>query len=205
MAREFSKADEPIVRAAMGKRLAGAKLTSDEQRALARWERHDREQRAWEIYAAVPKRHYCEMAGRQVKVVNQQADRYGLKALLGPTVDLRALLRQFHDFLAANWLRFEQDIEEAAILSGGSGNSPNMERYRGYKADLAALEVEERRGELIPRADARSGMLMGVSRLRTATEQLEREFGIEARAIIDEALDQWAADIEERFSLGHAA
>ena len=39
MAREFSKADEPIVRAAMGKRLAGVKLTGEEQRALSRWER----------------------------------------------------------------------------------------------------------------------------------------------------------------------
>lgn len=205
MARELSKGDEALVRLAMGKQLAGARLSAEESRALRRWERHDRESRAWEVYAAIPKRHYCEMAGRQVKVVNQQGERYGLKALLSPVIDLRVLLRQFHDFLAANWMRFEQDIEEAAILSGGSGNSPNMERYRGYKADLAALEVEEKRGDLIPRADARAGMLIVVSRLRAATEQLEREFGIEARAVIDDALDQAAVDIEERFSLGQVA
>lgn len=199
MALPVSKADEALVRLAMGKEWAGEVLTGEESRALRRWEKAEWEKTCWKVYGSVPKKHYRELSGRQDKVINQQADRYGLSALLGPTVDLGKLLRQFHDFLAKHWLRFEQDIEAAEILTGGNATSPAMERYRGYKADLAALEVEAKQGELLPRSDCRVAMLTVAGIIRTAGEHLDREFGPGAREILEAALDDCVVKIEEMF------
>ena len=59
------------------------------------------------------------MSGRQTKVLNEQADRYGLP-LGGPVIDLPKLARALHDFLAANAKKLNTD--DTALLGGG--NSP---------------------------------------------------------------------------------
>lgn len=202
MAEKLSGEDEALVRRAMGKELVGEALTGAESRALRRWEKLERERVAWEVYAAVPKKHYREMSGRQDKVINQQAERYGLSALLGPTVDLRRLLPQLHDFLAKHWHRFEEEIEADSIMTGGAANSPAMERYRQFKGDLASLEVEERQGSLLPRAEVREGLLVIAGVIRTAGEHLEREYGVGARAVLDGALDDAEAKIRRLVAAG---
>jgi hypothetical protein len=196
---EISKVDEMLVRAAMGKELEGFPLSGEESRALRRWEKADWEKAMDKAYAAMPKKRWCAYSGRSHQVLGQQAERYGLSALTGPTIDLRVLARQIHDFLAKNWLRFERDIEAAELLTGGAANSPNMERYRGYKADLAALEVEEKQGELLPRAEVRAGMLVVAGIIRTMGEHLEREYGAGARELLDAALDDCVVKIGAMF------
>lgn len=200
MNEKIDAEEEALVRVAMGKELGGEALSGEETRALRRWERGEWEKTCWKVYRSVPKKHYVALSGRQVKVLQQQAERYGLSALnAGPSIDLNVLLKQMHDFLAKNWRRFEEEIEAADILTGGAALSPNMERYRGYKADLAKLEVEARQGDLLPRADCRSGMLAIAGVIRTAGEHLEREFGAVAREILEAALDDCVVKIESMF------
>jgi hypothetical protein len=183
-----------------GKAAAGERLTRVEAAALARQEKAEEERLRWRLLEAVPKKDYVAMSGRQQKVLDQQADRYGLTALRETKIPIPKLLRQFHDFLAKNWARFEKEIEGDAILLGGpEKGSPAAERYRGYKADLAKLELEERQGELLPRGETRRGMLDVAGIIRTAGEQLDREFGPAAREVLDAALDEATAKIAQMF------
>lgn len=197
--------DDVLLRAVLRKELAGEKLTAAEARVLKRHEREEEERHRWRVYAAIPKKDYVAMSGRQYKIVDEQGERYGLTALKEPVIDLRALLRQVHDLLAAKWHQFGKEIEADALLSGGPGNSPAQERYRSYKADLAGLEVEAKRGELLPRADVKVGMLVVVNLIRSAVEQIDREFGEEARVILDAALSQAVVEIEERWGVPSGA
>lgn len=192
--------NDEIVERALTRQSAGLPLSREEAAALRAWERAERERVAWEVYAAIPKRHYVEMSGRQVKVINEQADKYGLPALLGPTVDLRALLRQFHDFLARHARQFAAAIDEEAVMAEGLvKGSPAAERYRSLKADMAELDRDRMRGELLPRAETREALGQVASVIRLAGERLEREHGRDARLILDEALDEAEAGIDAAF------
>lgn len=192
--------DEGLVRRAMERQVAGLSLSNAEAQALRVWERLERERVAWEVYAAVPKKHYCEMSGRQVKVVNEQAERYGLDALLGPTVDLRKLLRQVHDFFAKYGARFAQAVDEEAVMAAGlEKGSPAAERYREMKADIEEMKRDGMYGELLPRAEMRKGLAAVASTIRIAGERLEREYGPGAREILDEALDEAEDTIDALF------
>lgn len=75
------------------------------------------------------------------------------------------------------------------LLAGGAGSSPALERYREARADLAHLELQERKKDLLPREKVHEVFTRIGSRLRDAGEQLEREHGSEAHQVIDEALD----------------
>lgn len=72
-------------------------------------------------------------------------------------------------------------------------DSPMLERYRKLRGDLAELDVEMRRGNLLPRDAVR--VLIGriAVRLRQAGEALQRMVGDAAVGIFQEALDDAVA------------
>jgi hypothetical protein len=81
-----------------------------------------------------------------------------------------------------------QAVGDDPLLSGS--DSPNLERYRRIKGDLAELELEERRRThvdvgLLEAALVRFGML-----LRRAGEILQRRFGVEAAEIFNNAIEE---------------
>src|SRR4051794_36283760 len=94
------------------------------------------------------------MSGRQAKVINEQAERYGL-AFGGPTIDLPRFVRTLHDFLAKNALKLARDDDE---LMQCAPSSPALERYREERAALARLDRLEREGVLMPRDKAREAL-----------------------------------------------
>lgn len=132
------------------------------------------------------------MSGRQAKVLKEQADRYGLP-LGGATVNLPALARALHDFLAENAQKLSADDE---LMRGDGSSSPALERYREERAAIARLDRLEREGKLVDREQARDGMLRVASLLRTAGETLQRQFGTAAYEILDEALVDAEREIE---------
>src|SRR3954464_8087314 len=79
----------------------GEELTVREQSVLKRFEKDREEQLRWKYYASIPQKHWRTMSGRQTKVLQEQADRYGIP-FGGATVDLSRVVRCIHDFLAAN-------------------------------------------------------------------------------------------------------
>ena len=110
-------ADKATAQRAARKLFDGQDLTKAERDALARYEKAKEERLRWQYYHTVPKKHYRAMSGRQDKVLNEQAKRYDLP-IGGPVIDLEALLRRFHDFLAENAVKLARD--EDPLMQVGS-------------------------------------------------------------------------------------
>jgi phage terminase Nu1 subunit (DNA packaging protein) len=81
---------------------------------------------------------------------------------------------------------------EADPLLAGPADSPELERYRKFRADLSELDLRKRRGELVEVADLREALGVVALRLRTLGLDLTREFGADAQRHLDKAL----ADVE---------
>lgn len=176
--------------------LAGQTPTVREETCLRRVQRHKDEEAALEAYSAVPKGMWCRWAGRQSKVVNEQAFRYGLP-LNGRTIDLSDLALAFHDFLARNSRKLAAPDSDDPMLGGGT--SPALERYRLANAQKAELDLEERAGELVQRARVRDTLLEFAAILRGAGETLGRLHGPEALDILDEAIGDCEALVTRAF------
>lgn len=126
------------------------------------------------------------MSGRQAKIINEQADRYGIP-FAGAMVDLPAVVRALHDFLAAN----------AKILGLHEDVLALTKRKRTADAELAELNLQAQQGRLIDRSELQEGWSILAHLLRRAGEMLQRDYGPDAEAIIEEALDEADGIIDE--------
>jgi hypothetical protein len=174
--------------------LGGQQLSQREQSALKRFEKEKEERLRWQYYAAIPQKHWREMSGRQTKVLNEQALRYELP-FGGPVVNLPAVVRGLHDFLADNATKLGKDDDE---LMQGAG-SPALERYREERAQLARLDRLEREQQLLPRDEVRDALARIATIMRGAGETLARQFGQAAADIQFDALDDCEREIRNAF------
>jgi hypothetical protein len=163
------KIDPELVRAALEKKRAGKALKERERRALAAFERQQREKVCAEVLAAIPKKWWVAHAGpgRDHKVVNGQARLHGIP-LLGESIDLAAFVRWFHDFLAAN----------ARELSRAKASQNGELTWKERKEKEQALLVEQTRltraKELIPAAEVHEVYAVFASAVRRHGENLQR-------------------------------
>ena len=188
--------DRQMASAAYRKVMAGETPTSQERAALKRFEKEQEEQRRWQYYDSIPQKHWRQMSGRQAKVINEQAERYGIP-FGGRTINLPRVVRAIHDFLANNARKLLDSDDDDLLHS--SASSPALERYREERAKLAKLDRLEREGELVRIADIRYGLGNVASVLRRAGEALQRQFGDGAVEILNEAYDDAAAEIQRHF------
>jgi len=189
-----SRVDADLVARAYRKVMDRQELTKPERAALKRHEREKEERLRWQYYAAIPQKHWRQMSGRQTKVLHEQAARYGIP-FGGSAINLPAVVRAFHDFLADNAQKLARDDDP---LMQGTG-SPALERYREERAAMARLDRLEREQKLIPRDTARESLGRIAAILRGAGESLQREFGSAAVEILYEALDDSQREIERAF------
>lgn len=185
--------DRRLAAEALKAKAAGKKPTGEQKAALRRVQ-NEREARDRERhYRTMPKRDYCRLSGRQPKVVNEQADRYGL-ALRGDTIDLYQVLKGFHDLLAKYSARLVDEDDE---LLDPEQTSPALERLREEKWKLARLDRLEREQQLVPREQIHELLGRGANLLRQAGERLQRQFGSDALEILNGALDAFSREIEQ--------
>ena len=93
------------------------------------------------------------------------------------------------------------------VASGGSesdpllvgGPSPALEDYRRQKAELAKLDLAERRDDLVNLAEFRDVHQRAARVLRKTGEQLQRQCGHDAWQIFDEGLVAAAKEIDGYF------
>jgi hypothetical protein len=172
-----------LAQSAIAKMRAGKTPTRQEAAALKRVEREREEAARWDFYRTIPKKHWRMMSGRQEKVLNEQAERYGLP-IGGAVIDLTSFVKRFHDFLAEN-------ARKLAMATGADseGESPSLERKRAADAQMAEMRVAAARGELVKISEIADGLGIGAAKLREAIERLEKKFGREAANIMVEALD----------------
>lgn len=155
--RAETSSDRELALSALQKRRAGRKPTASAAAALRRYEQQQEEETRWRHYETIPKRHYCEMSGRQVKILNEQARQYGAP-IGGPIINLREHLKWLHDWLAKNAFIF------AAAQQGGDGSMAS--RYLRAKvfereavAEGARLRVDRDKREVVGRGEYEAGLL----------------------------------------------
>ncbi|MEX0937330.1 MAG: hypothetical protein WDZ59_05675 [Pirellulales bacterium] len=186
--------DSDLVASAYRKVVNRQELTAQERAALKRHEKEKEERLRWEYYESIPQKHWRQMSGRQTKVINEQAKRYGIP-FGGANINLPDVVRAMHDFLAENAIRLSRDDDP--LMQGGG--SPALERYREERAALARLDRQEREGQLIPRSDVREALGRIASIVRGAGDAIQRQFGAAAAETLYEALDDAQREIDRFF------
>lgn len=189
-----SQVDSGLVARAYRKVMDRQELTGAERDALKRHEKQKEERLRWQYYRSIPQKHWRQMSGRQTKVVNEQATRYGIP-FGGAKIDLPAVVKSLHDFLAENAQRLAREDDE--LLQGGG--SPALERYREERALLARFDRLERERRLLPRNEVREALARIAAILRDAGDALLRQFGSPAAEILHEALDDAQREIASCF------
>ena len=187
--------ERELVREAIAKRQRGERPTRRETQALARFEKDQDEQSRWGHYSSIPKKHYIEMSGRQARTLNEQARRYNLP-IGGRVIDLGLTLRAFHDFLAKHGPKLLDTDDPMSVAV----NSPSLEEWRSERARIAKMDRLERERILIKREDAHESLARIASMLRNCGDLLEQEFGRDARAILNEAIDDVTSEVSKSFA-----
>jgi hypothetical protein len=196
-----ARVDQDLVARAYRKLTNQQELTRQERAALKRHEKEKDERLRWQHYRAIPQKHWREMSGRQTKVINEQAARYGIP-FGGAFIDLPGVVRALHDFLAENALKLAKDDDDPLL---NAPSSPALERYREERAALARLDRLEREGQLLPRDQARESLGRVAAILRGAGEVLQRQFGVAAVEILYEAIDDATREVSQSFGGTDAA
>lgn len=171
----------------------GETLTVREQQVLKRFEKEREEQLRWKYYASIPQKHWRTLSGRQTKVLQEQAERYGIP-FGGASIDLARVARALHDFLATNAHKLAADD---LLLQGETSDA--LEEYRRERALLARLDRLERERELLPRDGVKQSLGRIAAILRGAGDTLQRQFGDDAHAILVEALADAEVEIDASF------
>lgn len=86
---------------------------------------------------------------------------------------------------------------DAELFSGS--DSPALERFRLARAEQVELDLARQRGQLLPREEVHAWMARLGGTLRATCETLQRQFGRQAAAMIQEALDDYEREVRERF------
>lgn len=175
------------------KQKSGQKPSKSEEAALRVLRGQREEAERWQHYATIPKKHYVQMSGRQHKILDEQASRYGIP-IRGETIDLGRVLIWLHDFLAENGPLLLRTVGTDQLLSGELQDSPALEKLREVTFRLKELEYEQKKGNLIPREEIHQFFSQFANRIRSAGDQLQRKFGADALEILNAAIDQGAGD-----------
>lgn len=172
---------------------AGKSMSRDEERAWKRHEKRERERHGAAAYEAIPKKLWEQWSGRQRKVLAEQAERYGIP-FANKTINLPAVVKALHDFLARNARRLLADPSGDALLSGEM--TPALEQYRRARARLAELELEARKRSLLPRDEVHDRLARVAVILRGAGEAI-RKLDQESADVLDQALGDFEREIED--------
>lgn len=181
---------DEILRRAIDKTRRSEPLSRDERRAFDRAKREKAEKDLRDGLASLPKKLYVELSGRQHKVLDEQASRYGLP-LLGKSIDVGQVLRRFHDLLR----------DHGDALSGETPAPEQLEdwgeEFKKWKALTAKAEFQEHCQQLLRRHVVDEVLQRVAGLLRGCGERLQHEGHAEAYAMLDETLADAEREIAE--------
>jgi len=187
------QSDKRLAMAALEKQRRGEKPSREELAALRRFEKQRDEEQRQEHFRSIRKKEWREWSGRQAKVINEQAGRYGLP-IGGATIDLPTFVKTLHDFLAENARKLAGADDDDPAMAGVA--SPALERKRQFECRKLELQIEREQGLWIERRIIHDGHSRIGGILRVAGEALLRQFGPQAQKIINDALDNCKREID---------
>jgi len=189
---EKRKADQRAAMAALEKKHKGEQPTRDELAALRRFEEEREAEKRAKNFRSIRKGEWKEWSGRQIKVINEQAERYGLP-IGDATINLEQFVKAFHDFLAANARKLAGDDNDDPSLAGKT--SPAMERKRQLECERLELQLKRDQGFWIERKIVHSCHNRIGEMLRVAGEAFLKQFGPAAQKILNDALDNCEREV----------
>lgn len=169
------------------KQAKGGDLTKSEVSLVKKYDEIVAESNREDALLNLPKGIYCKLSGRQQKVVDEQAVRYGL-AIDGSKIDLYQVLKKFHDILA----EWGPTINE---LQGAEGSLRTEKLRREIellerRSKSIELDIKNKQDEFIDRNTLRVRMEWLANKLRTVSERLGKRFGADAQVLLNHALSQ---------------
>jgi hypothetical protein len=185
---------EQLATECLRKRKAGQKPSAREESALRKFQAQREEAQRWQYYGSIPKKHYVQMSGRQHKILDDQASRYGIP-IRGESIDLARVLTWLHDFLAENGPLLLRSVGTEQLLSGDVQDSPALEKLREETYKLKRLERLEKERNLLRRDQIHEGFSLISGVLRAAGDQLQKKFGPDALEVLNRAMEQAEQEI----------
>ena len=187
----------------------GKKPTQVQARDAAWYDKTQADQAAQAFAAAVPKGIFCAYAGRQQKVIDEQADRYDLP-IDGPTVDLNDAIRAYHDLITAN-ARYIRPADDAELAENGELDLDEAQHHDLQTEKLRqeiiklrqsnerlGIQVTRDRGDSIDRRHLREMLMWLSTRLEGFGQQLRTAAnGSEAQKTLNEFLEHLADECEQ--------
>jgi hypothetical protein len=168
----------------------GEKLTRKQTSDLKWWRKAQTQAAVEATLASLPKKLYCELSDRQVKVINEQAARYELP-IGGPTVDMYDAVRAFHDFLAdnADLLGDDDDLRKEKLRK----EINVLER----KARMLDYDIKKQKSQFIDRSELRRRLTWLAGRLKTLGETLGKVGGQDVQNAMNDFLEELAVELEK--------
>jgi len=197
-------ADLRLAERALKKQQAGQEPTTREQAALDRVRAIREEQQRWEHYERIPKSYWVKMSGRQVKVINEQARRYGIpfdgeREGKKSFVNLPAVVESIHDFLVANARRLARKDDDGGHDSYDHWKKENEKA----KAQRNQRRNELEAGRVITREehDQQIDRLCGAFRaaLLQAPQEVGPKLARKTARQAQKALTTWANKVVDSF------
>ena len=135
-------------------------------------------------------------------MILEQAERYGFPMLRGVTVDMPAFIERFHDWLAeiapllASAKKSGIDSEVAKRL-----NQARAKREE-TKAQREELEYYKALGQWVELEKVHEGLTQFAAIIRSAGDRIQKDFGREAYAILEEAIEEAIGGFRSHFGDG---
>ncbi len=150
----------------------------------------------------IPKGLWAKWSGRQHKILDEQAQRYGIP--LGEAeIDLAAVAVWIHDLLAAHGRRIlaAQDGSAAEEIWEHENEpaSPALERKREVDYQLRLRDLLERDRVLVSKDKIRQGLAAGAGIFKQFGDTLQRQHGADALDLWNDTLADWERAIEQLF------
>lgn len=172
----------------------GEKITKAQEARIRGYDARIAEQTIDRFLTAVPKGVYCELAGRQQKVVDEFAERYEVPCGES-TIDLYAALSSLHtrvsEFAAAarlNMDAYSAELEREKLRQQIGKLDKEQARLK--------IEIEKHMDQLIARSDIRAGMEWLSAKLRTLGTQLYRTAGQDGLDCLNQFLREFERELE---------
>lgn len=169
------------------------KPLSDSAKADIEWlKRSRRRDITDEILTEIPKTLYYKLAGSSSHMVQSHAQKYGLP-LTDQSIDLYAAIKAFHGLLNKHSKVLDSDSHRVKIEQEKADLEIASVRH---KAEILNLELLEKKRQLVPRDDVKSGLQWLSGKLRNLGRKLGTTYGKEAQTMFNELLDDLATEIE---------
>ena len=176
------------------KQLRGTKLTQAEQKQLDSYEKQQAEIITREFCAAVPKMRYCELAGRQVKSVNEFGERYGI-ACDEEKVNLFSVIKDFHTLASELYKKAQTNLDLDEIELEREKLKQEIAKLQRQSAVLD-IDIQKRMETLVDRVDIVAGLEWLSAKLRALGTRIHSLAGQDGVDAVNEFLDDLTTEME---------